>query len=385
MDDQVAKQRREIYETIRDAFTEKYSFLGAQVARECLLSAASWNIQKHSDPPYRFRNHVMLTWEPGWVKTTILMKLKKVLGDDMVSTCGKVTEAVIRGSVEGGRFSPPKPLRTPILISTEFGQTNFEDELLHTFLNLLEEGHTNVSLNKIAQLSESEKSNIQEKYGEAIKFKSENEFDLHTNFVFWGATHDPSLLDEYALKSRFNIITPAEPLTGEITHAMDTAPSVESMITEEEVNTVRRMLKQDIEVSTNFKPPAPLYKKYKLTPRESRDVQSYMAARNWWGLKTDPNVMESYIQHLKQSRKIASLDMDERVLDMLFDNPLSYDEIQSRTGLTTVEIYKILQRIDAKRAGTDAETTKWVVRSGENSINFNSDEDDEDDGFLSDI
>jgi len=381
MDNDTAQKRREIYETVRDAFAEKYSFLGAQVARECLLSAASWNIQKYSEPPFRFRNHVMLTWEPGWVKTTILMKLKKILGDDMVSTCGKVTEAVLRGSVEGGRFSPPKPLRTPILISTEFGQTNFEDELLHTFLNLLEEGHTNVSLNKIAQLSESEKSNVQEKYNNRISFKSENEFDLHTNFVFWGATHDPSLLEEHALKSRFNIVTPAEPLTGEITHAMDNSPSVEKMLTQDEVNACRRMLKTDAQINTNINIPAPLYKKYTINPRESRDIQGYMAARRWWGLETDPSVLEPYIKHLKQSRKIASLNMDERVLDMLFDNPLSYDEIASRTGLSKVEIYKILQRIDAKRAGVDADETKWIVRSYEKSINFN--DDDDEDSFLS--
>lgn len=370
------KDRKEVYTDIRDAFAEKYDFLGAQVARECLLSAASWNIDKYSDPPMRFRNHVMLTWQPGWMKTTMLLKMRKVFGDELVSTCGKITEAAIRGSIESGRFSPPKPLRTPIVISTEFGQTEFEGELLHTFLNLLEEGRTNVSLNKIAALSESEKRNVEKKYNDEVVFKAENEFDLNTSFVFWGATHDPKQLDENALKDRFNIITPAKPLTGEVTEAIDTAPSIESQLSQDTIHAVRRMIRSDKPVSTNFKPPSAFYRKYGMSPRTSRDVQAYMAARNWWGLETTPDVMEEYIKHLQKSRRISSLSTEERVLELIFDNPMTYDEIQQNTGLTKVEIYKILQRIDASRAGTGDEKAEWVVRSGDRKF---SEEDEEDD------
>lgn len=384
--DKLKDRRKEVFTEVHEAFAEKYDFLGAQVSRECLLSAASWNIEKHSDPPMRFRNHIMLTWDPGWLKSSMLMKFKKILGDDMVSTCGKVTEAVLRGSVENGRFSPPKPLRTPIVISTEFGQTNFEDELLHTFLNLLEEGRTNVSLNKLASLSESEKENIQEKYGNRVNFRSENEFDLNTSFVFWGATHDPVQLEENALKSRFNVVTPAQQLTGKVTEAIDKSPPVEELISQESVTALRRMLRQDIAMETNFKPPTAFYEEYKLSPRESRDVQAYMAARNWWGLDTSPGVMEEYIQHLKRSRRIASLDMDERVLDLIFDNPMTYEGIENRTGLTKVEIYKILQRIDAKRAGTGDDKTEWVVRSGDSNLDFRDDEKESDTSeFLEDL
>lgn len=365
LDDNVRASRKEVYTGIRDAFAEKYNFLGAQVARECLLSAASWNIDQHSDPPMRFRNHIMLTWEPGWLKSSMLMRMRDVLGDDLVATCGKLTEAVMRGSIANGSFSPPTVLKAPIVVSTEFGQTDFEGELLHSFLNLLEEGETNVSLNKIAGISEGEKSNISQKYGDNIQFKAENEFDLNTNFVFWGATHEPDLLTENALKSRFNVITPAKPLTGEITESIDKSPPLTELITQDSVTEVRRMIKSKKEVSTNFKPPSSFYKEYALTPRESRDVQSYMAARNWWGLDVNPEIMEEYINHLKQSRKIASMNTDERVLDIVFDNPMTYDEIQQRTGYNKMKIYKILQRIDADVAGVGGDETKWIVRSGE--------------------
>jgi hypothetical protein len=381
------EERKAVYEEIRDAFAEKYSFLGAQVAREMLLSAASWNIQEYSDPPMRFRNHVMLTWKPGWLKSSMLRKMKKVLGDDMVSTCGKLTAAVLRGSVDGGRFSPPKPLRTPIVVSTEFGQTTFEDELLNTFLALLEEGKTNVSLNKLAGLSEGEKENIENKYGDSINFRSENEFDLNTNFVFWGATHDPAQLNENALKSRFNVVTPAKPLTGKVTEAVDSSPSVESLIDQSTLKACRRMIKSSKEVPTDFQPPSSFYEKYTLTPRESRDVQAYMAARNWWGLEVNPDVMENYIDHMKHSRRIASMGPRERVLNLIFDNPHSYEEIMKETGLSKVEVHKILQQIDASKAGTNPTDTEWVVRSGagNNDDGIDGDENDLKEKFLGDL
>lgn len=379
LDEDKRQTRKEVYENIRDAFGEKYNFLGAQVARECLLSAASWNIDKYSDPPMRYRNHIMLTWDPGWLKSNMLMRMKDILGDDLVKTCGKVTEAVMRGSVNGGRFSPPTVLQAPIVVSTEFGQTEFEGELLHSFLNLLEEGETNTSLNKIAGLSEATKDDIEERYKGEIKFRSENEFDLNTSFVFWGATHEPELLTENALKSRFNVVTPAKPLTGKVTEAIDKSPPLKQLIDGDTVKAVRRMIKSKQKVRTDFKPPSSFYDEYTLTPRESRDVQSYMAARNWWGLDVNPKVMEEYITHLKRSRRIASMNKYERVMDLIFDNPMTYDELINKTGYDKRELYKILERIDAERAGVSGDDVRFIVRSGESK---NRDEDNQKEKFF---
>lgn len=367
------QERKDVYTNIRDAFAEKYDFLGAQASREMLMSAASWNVNKYSNPPMRFRNHVMLTWSPGWLKSSMLRKMKKVLGDDLVSDCGKFTSAVLRGSLDGGNYSPPLVLKSPIVVSTEFGQTDFgDDELLSSFLALLEEGETNVSLNKLAGMSMSEKENVEQRFmqpdGEkAIKFK-ENNFDLKTDFVFWGATHDPSQLSENALKSRFNVVTPAQPLTGEITEAVDKASSIEKILDKQDLKDVRRMLRSQEEVSTNFKPPSKFYKHFSLSPRESRDIQSYMTARNWWGLEVNPKIMRDYTQQLKQSRRIADMTPAQRVKDLIFDDPKTYDEIMSDTGYSKIEVHNILQKIDASKAGFGEDANKWVVRSGEGEV-----------------
>lgn len=364
------QERKQVYTNIRDAFAEKYDFLGAQGAREMLMSAASWNVDMYSDPPMRFRNHVMLTWSPGWLKSSMLRKMKKVLGDDLVSDCGKFTSAVLRGSLDGGNYSPPLVLKSPIVVSTEFGQTDFgDDELLSSFLALLEEGETNVSLNKLAGMSEGSKQNVEQRFQrpngtKQISFR-ENEFSLKTNFVFWGATHDPTQLNENALKSRFNVVTPSQPLTGEITEAVDKAPSIEKILDKSDLNDVRRMLRSQEEVSTNFKPPSRFYTEFSLSPRESRDIQSYMAARNWWGLEVNPEIMRDFAKQLKESRRIADMTPSQRVKNLIFDDPKTYDEIKSKTGYSKIEIHNIFDQIDAKPAGSDSEATRWVVRSGD--------------------
>lgn len=370
LSEDVRQERRDVYTNIRDAFAEKYDFLGAQAAREMLMSAASWNVNRHSDPPMRFRNHVMLTWSPGWLKSSMLRKMKKVLGDDLVSDCGKFTSAVLRGSLDSGNYSPPLVLKSPIVVSTEFGQTDFsDDELLSSFLALLEEGETNVSLNKLAGMSESSKENVEQRFqkpdGErAIKFR-ENEFSLKTDFVFWGATHDPAQLSENALKSRFNVVTPNKPLTGAVTEAVDKAASIEKQLSKQDINDVRRMLRSQEEVATNFKPPSSFYSDFSLSPRESRDIQSYMAARNWWGLEVNPQIMRDYTKQLKQSRRIADMTPAERIKNIIFDDPKTYDEIMQETGYSKIEIHDIFEQIDAKRAGMSQDETKWVVRSGD--------------------
>lgn len=360
------ERRKKMFLEVRNAFGDKYSWLGAQVSREMLLSAATWNIEKYSDPPFRFRTHLMLKWKRGWVKSTMLRKMATILGDDFCSTIGKVTDAAIRGSVSGGQFTPPKPLKTPIVISTEFGQTNFDDELLGVFLALLEEGQTNIALNKFAQLSENQKNSIEEKFDGEVNFGEKNEFDLNTSFIFWGATHDSSNLQEDALLSRFNVVTPAQPLSGDITEHMDSSSNPLNSISTDTIRGIRRELKKDKRVDTDFQPPKKFYEKYNLNPRESRDVQSYMAARNWWGLKVNPEIMKKYIKHMKQSRKQVMLSPRERVFELILDNPMSAEELMNRTGMSRYDLHNILDDLNANRLPVkDDSNVKWVIYSGD--------------------
>lgn len=378
LDEAEQQERKEVYEKIVEAFSQKYSWLGAQAAREMLISVATWNIQKYSNPPFRYRTHVMLAWERGYLKSTMMRAMADILGDEMVSVIGKVSEAAMRGSVSGGSFTPPKPLRTPIVISTEFGQTSFQDELLNLFLNQLEEGKTNVALNKVGSLSENKKRDIEKKYDNNVKFKANNEFNLYSDFVFWGATYDPSKLADDALRSRFNVVTPSKPLNHEITQCADNSPSVNKLLDKETIRACRRAVKSEKEHPTDFRPPDRLYKKYNLIPRESRDIQSYMAGRNWWGLECNPEVMEKYIKYLQESRRVSTMSPEERVFDLVFDTPKTYDEIKEETGLRKKQIYKIMQSIGAERYDLGGDDTRWVIYSGEGSQDPEDDNDGDD-------
>lgn len=361
------RKRREAFIQIRDAFGEKYSWLGATAARELLLSASSWHIERYSDPGLRYRTHVMLAWERGWVKSTLLRKMGKIMGDELCSRVGKVTDAALRGSTSGGEFNPPKVAQTPILISTEFGQTEFTEDLLNDFLALTEEGYMNVALNKVASMSETQRRSIENKYS-GITFKENNDFDLETDFVCWGGTYDPSQLQDDALRSRFNIVTPPKPLSSELTRAMDNSPPVLNMIDENVVKFVREELQKEREVQTDFMLPDKIYEEYRIIPRESRDIQSYLASRNWWGLEVTPEIAADYTDRMKSSRKKAMMGDKDMILDLVFDNPMSYEEIQSSTGLNTKEIYKILQSLNASKYETNEGDTKWIVHSGDNSL-----------------
>lgn len=374
------KRRREIHNEIVEAFGTKYSWLGAQAAREMLMSVASWNIQKYSNPPFRYRTHIILAWKRGFLKSTMLKTMADLLGEKNASVIGKVSDAAMRGSVSGGNFAPPKPLKTPIVMSTEFGQTDFGDELLNLFLALLEEGHTNVALNKIASLPDNQKRSIEKEYSRQIQFGASNEFDLKTDFVFWGATYDPSKLQDDALRSRISVVSPVKPLDYRITMAADKNPSVKSQIDPSTIRDLRRLIKTEDEYPTDFSPPDNMYSQLNIEPRESRDMMSYMACRNWWGLETNPDIMRKYIKYLKKSRKVSIMTPEDRIFDLIFDSPKTYGELMKETGYSKRQIYQLMQNINAKRHNLSGKT-KWVVWSGEGEAE-KVEEEEEGSGFM---
>lgn len=375
------KNRKEIYREIVSAFENKYGWLGRQAARELLMSVASWNLERYSDPNMRYRTHVMFAWEKGWVKTSLLTKMAKLLGDDLCSVMGKVTSPGIRGSVSSGMFVSPKPLKTPVVISKEFGETNFEDELLNAFLGMLDEGYTTVTLNKIASLSNSERKDIEKRYDGQIDFVDENEFNIQTDFVFWGATYDPSKLQDDALRSRMNIITPMKPLDSGLVKDADKRYF---NVSAETIQEFRREIKREEPMETNFVPPSSIYENFHLNFRESRDIQAYMAARNWWGLDVDPEIMGDYLEHLKESRRQSRMSDEGLVLDLIFDNPMTYDEIMEETGFKKIKLYKILNTIKAKKI-PDGDYYRYVVYSGDKIRTDDNGDDEDDDDFLSEL
>lgn len=370
------QERKRVFKEVVQAFEEKYSWWGHQMSREMLLSLASWHIEKNTEHYLRMRNHLMIYCPPGWGKSTMLRKMRQLLGDDMCSKIGKVTGAALRGSVSSGSFNAPKPLKTPVMVSTEFGQTNFEDELLNMFLALLDEGETNVAMNKIGNIGQNQRKNIQDTWDGVSFTDSGNEFDISTDFIFWGATYDPSKLQDDAFRDRMRIVSPQQELNSDVTKAADHNTFT---INSDTVTEFRQMLQDPVESKVDFTPPDAIYDKYDpLSMRESRDLQSYMASRHWWGLEVNPELMDNYMQELRHDRHLSTLDNKEMVLDLIFDNPMSYDDLVEETDLTKKEIYKINNELNAKQinAGGEGEI-KWVVSSGDSDYKESSQDKEE--------
>jgi len=358
----VKQERKAIYKKIVNAFETKYSWLGRQAAEEMLLSVASWNIEKNSNTTgIRYRNHVMLAWERGWIKSTLMRKMAGLLGDEMVTTMGKVTDAALRGSVSGGSFNPPKPLKAPIVISTEFGQTKFEDELLNMFLAMLEEGRTNVALNKVGNLTPQAKQNTKDKYGDAITFTDSNEFEVKCDFVFWGATYDPTMLSDGAMRSRFNVVTPEKNLNHEI---IESVSQNSFNLDKDVVRSFRKHVKSERPMQVDFDMPSHIYKDYKFNMREFRDTKAYMAARNWWGLDITPDVIEEFAEHMKESRRVATMSRHDRIFDLIFEDAKTLDELATKTNYERQEVYKILQDLMRSHNAMNTPEGKYIIYSG---------------------
>jgi hypothetical protein len=95
--------------------------------------------------------------------------------------------------------------------------------------------------------------------------------------------------------------------------------------------------------------------------------------------------MKRYIEHLKHSRRIASMSPEERVFDLIFGDPKTFDEIVEETGYSEKEVYTYLDRLDPQKIPVE-DGIEWVIYRGDegSSQTDNNDEDDNDlEDFLS--
>jgi hypothetical protein len=190
-------------------FKNLYEIPGEVGASELMLSLATLFLQRTNHFDGRIRKHVLLHWQHGWLKTTILLVMKDILPDFIKANYStKVTEAALRGSVAGGRFYPPEIKVSDVVIYPELSSImNAQDaELVGNLLSALEEGRVRVSLVRFHELDE---YGLQDaaKYGINV---SEGRISYTTDVIVWAASHTldnivPSL--RRAFLDRFSIVS----------------------------------------------------------------------------------------------------------------------------------------------------------------------------------
>lgn len=354
-------KRKVIFNNIVQAFGNKFSWLGEDFAKEFLLSCASYNIQEYSKPEYRVRRHLLLFWEPGWLKSALLTYAQELLSDELSIMLSDITNAALRGTVEMGQFMSPYVLKRPFSICTEFGQIICNDiEIVQKLLNVLEEGKVLVSLAKVGSLSESQRQAIQDEY--RIKFIDSNTFTYSTNWILMAGTYKKRFLVDNALQSRFNIIAPDKELTSELTRKIDKSDKFN--VDEDTAFYFRDEIKKPTVLEkTNPRLPDAIYTDNPgLSPRHSSKLKSYVLSSLWWGVVPSKSEVSELAKKYIKADDVWLSGID-KVWNLIKENPCTVDEIMNATGLKLRSVYYALHKMNAiKMVDSDTGVIRFEVR-----------------------
>lgn len=369
--------RRQVYDQVVKSFQDKYTWLGRQFAEEALLSLSSWNIQNFNDPnyvgdrdaemnwirtspEYRARKHLLLFWQPGFIKSSLLLKLRDLLGNEICGSVTDVTTAAIRGSVESGRFKAPVCLKHPYTICSEFGQlvntSSDSSELIQKLLNILEEGRVNVSLVKVAQLLESERERAKREYG--VKFDDENNFEYKTNWIMLAGTYNKKFMKDNALESRFNIMVPEKRFDADFTRYVCNAPAFD--FPDEYKIALRNHLLDDTPMETKVYLPDEIHEAG-LTMRDLSNLQSRVICSKWWGIDISDRDMITYAFKMKENQKSVWESEDDKVFNSVFMTPKTLEEVSKETGLPIRQVFISLKRNNGANRIVEEGKDKYVI------------------------
>jgi len=324
--------RKKTYDQIIDAFHTAYSEIGRIVGDEFLLSSASWKIDTswpiykcYHPKDFRVRRHLLLYWPHGWCKSTLIEKMQYLYGDDLSQRVSISSDAALRGTVDGtgkkGVFIAPWIIRRPFNLVSELGHLTkgFDDQVVQTLNELLEDGEATVNLGVIHKIDPTEYAGIESKYKDygTIKFTGDTSYKITMNGIMIAATYDPKFIADQALRSRFNIIRPdPKLLTGKWTrHINDHSGEFYDKLDGGVIEDFRSLIKGPAEV-LDIDPEVPeiIYNRYKrINPRDTNAIKSYMRCSKFWGIERSEFEIISYYKGRLASQEEASMSMDNLV------------------------------------------------------------------------
>lgn len=350
-----------IYKTIVNAMERKYSWLGRQVAEDLLDSIAMSVIDKCYDLPYRGNQHVLLIWDSGWFKSSMLSDFLSMMPSEYFGGIGKITDASLRGTVEtaakpGSRFVAPPVLDYDFLIVREFGEGLTEDnDLRQTLLTVLEDQVVNVSLAKFAQLDAIERTAVELRYG-ANKFKwtSNSAFTYKTKVTLWCANYTP--VENEALLNRFNIVNPRAALDESLRDHVMMHPYLELKL-EPGVSPPFDNIRDAVDAMMGAnRPPLPvafdLRGEFKgirgLAPRTHSNVIKKILAAAWWGFWLDSDVVRGMAMEGIMAKTESLKRGDDDIIDMLKTGWHTINDIAAEKGVSHKAVWSLLNQIKDK-------------------------------------
>jgi hypothetical protein len=348
-----------IYKTIVDAMERKYSWLGRQVAEELLDSVALSVIERTYGLPFRANQHILLIWDVGWFKSSLLSDFKSFMPAAYFGGVGKITDAVLRGTVEtaakpGYRFVVPKVLDYDFLVVKEFGKNLTEETgLKETLLTALEDRVVEVSLAKFAQLDSLERKSVEEQYKSAeFRWDSATSFAYKTHVTLWCANYTP--IEDSALLSRFNIVVPEQELSVGLKNHVMTHPylpfdnkSIEPFETIwEAVDALMGTNRPDLPAAfdlSDILSDVPY-----LTPRMHSNIIKKLLAAAWWGFWLDEDVVKGMALTHVMSKSKSMKNQEDTIMELLKSGFHTINDVAAQTGTSYSMVWKVLNTLRDK-------------------------------------
>jgi len=347
-----------IYKTIVNAIEKKYSWLGRQVAEELLDSLASSIIDRTYDIPFRANQHVLLIWDSGWFKSSILGDFQKMLPREYIGGIGTISDAALRGTVEtnakpGQRFVPPTVLKDDFITVREFGKGMTEDPALkQTLLNALEDQEVHVSLAKFAQLDSTERRKCELDYKDDLfTWENDTSFRYRTKVTLWAANYTP--IDDPALLSRFNIVYPQKTLDEDLKDYVMMHPYLEDHVLEPGVAPYFKDIQTAVDgIMANHRPPIPFTIDLRdelrgirgLSPRIHSNIIKKLMAAAWWGFWYETGFVRALAMSSMMAKADSQRGLEDEIIELLKDDWHTMSEVAQELGISYMKVWAVLNK-----------------------------------------
>ena len=353
-----------IFREIIAYFDQKYGIIGVMAAEELLHSLCSYHLNHYlvsQGIRGRNRRHVLLFWDPGWVKTSFLTHFLNIVDGVKWAPITSLTPPTIYGSMSANKkFYPPELLINDIICIGELSSvlSSADHELTAQLLAALEEGHIRVARIKFGDMKEEDL----EKYPE-IKFE-DGRIEYDTSAIFWAATHTLDNLNKHlreAFLQRFVLVeVPYWELTNELTRKILSAKvdykreaelkkklaqvmnnGIGERLTEDKIDFVQSYTDKRIQELEGV---------FRISPRLANDIQK---PAYYFSCFTDNQTeIQKYIDQRFQRVKrddFRKLPLRDQIIIMLEKQPYTVKKLVDLTRGSKSSVYSILAGKEFKR------------------------------------
>lgn len=313
--------------------------------------------QYHGDEQHdttRYRLNVMLTWDFGWWKSSVLEMVARLLPSYInVNVLTTSSAAAIRGSFYNGKFYVPELLLNDIMIVSELTSILRTDEdTIGALLGALEEANVRVALIKAGGLSAAEISMIHS-YGADTK---DGRLIYRNKCSMWTATHTTDNIPDPlrdAFLSRFYLChLDADEIPAEA--AYNDPKDMFNLEYEKELkaklSTIMNLCERPDHnfanaVINELRP----FIRGKKSPREIGDLRRIIVAHHMYCPDEDVVTVSKWV--VKFINQYSALTSRELIAQYIYQNPRSLSSILDFTGLKKANVLGHLKRMGVNKTG----------------------------------